>query len=378
MRRLLLLTCSVVLVDTVFFTALTPLLPHYADDLGLGKTGAGVLAAAYPAGCFIGAVPSGVVAARAGVKPTVVVGVSAVAVCILLFGIGSVAWQLDLARFLQGVASAFSWTGALAWLVAVAPPERRGSAIGLAFASAAGGALFGPVVGATASAAGIGWTFGALAVLSLGVAVWAVLTPAVRPQEYQPPRALLGAVGRGDVRLAVWFTTLPALFFGTLSVLAPLRLSALGLGAVAIGVVFLCSAAFESAGMALLGRVTDTRGTLLPLAGGLAASAIVTAVLPLPNRLLVLVPVIIAAGTAFGAFFTPGTTLLSQLSDRVGLQQGYGFALVTLAWAPGQSVGAAGSAALASATSDAVPYVLLAALCAVTLAVLWRRRAILA
>ena len=51
--------------DTLFFAALTPLLPHYANTLGLGKAGAGVLAAAFPAGALIGALPSGVVAARA-------------------------------------------------------------------------------------------------------------------------------------------------------------------------------------------------------------------------------------------------------------------------------------------------------------------------
>ena len=46
MRRLLFLTGAIIFVDTLFFAALTPLLPHYADTLGLGKTGAGVLAAA--------------------------------------------------------------------------------------------------------------------------------------------------------------------------------------------------------------------------------------------------------------------------------------------------------------------------------------------
>src|SRR5947207_1994442 len=34
MRRLLLLVGAIVFVDTMFFAALTPLLPHYADDLG--------------------------------------------------------------------------------------------------------------------------------------------------------------------------------------------------------------------------------------------------------------------------------------------------------------------------------------------------------
>ena len=53
MRRLLLLACAIVFVDTTFFAAMTPLLPHFEDKYDLTKTGAGVLAAAYPAGTFL-------------------------------------------------------------------------------------------------------------------------------------------------------------------------------------------------------------------------------------------------------------------------------------------------------------------------------------
>ena len=57
-----------------------------------------------------------------------------------------------------------------------------------------------------------------------------------------------------------------------------------------------------------------------------------------------------------------------------GLDHGYTFALVNLAWAPGQALGAAGGGALAHATRDAVPYLALSAVCGVTLAALWRLR----
>src|SRR3954452_8584919 len=147
MRRLLFLTGAIILVDTMFFAALTPLLPHYEETLGLGKTGAGVLAAAYPAGAFVGSIPSGIVAARIGVKPTVLIGMTVVAATTLLFGVLQEPWQLVAARFCQGIASAFSWTGALAWLIAAAPSERRGALIGQAFAAAVGGVLLGPVLG---------------------------------------------------------------------------------------------------------------------------------------------------------------------------------------------------------------------------------------
>ena len=54
MRRLFLLVGAVILVDTMFYAAITPLLPTYRDELGLSKTAAGVLSASYAAGTLIG------------------------------------------------------------------------------------------------------------------------------------------------------------------------------------------------------------------------------------------------------------------------------------------------------------------------------------
>src|SRR3954454_6721012 len=120
----------------MFFAEVTPLLPRYAADLHLGKGGAGVLQAAYPLGAFVGAIPSGVVAARFGAKRTVLVGLVVVAATTVAFGFAEEAWQLVTARFCQGLASAFTWTGALAWLLAGAPAPRGGAPVGFAVPAA--------------------------------------------------------------------------------------------------------------------------------------------------------------------------------------------------------------------------------------------------
>ena len=373
MRRILLLAGAIVLVDTVFFSALTPLLPHYVDRLGLSKAGAGVLAGMYPAGVLVAGVPSGWVAARFGVKRSVLVGLTLLAATTVAFGLANAEWSLDAARFAQGVSSAFSWTGSLAWLVASTPRERRGATIGSAFGAAIVGALFGPVLGAAASFVGTGPAFGAVAGLALVLVAIALATPAAAPEEPQPLSMLVGALRSRRLRLGFWFCLLPALLFGTLSVLAPLRLSTLGWGAVAIGATYLVSAAFEAVWSPVIGRISDRRGRRVPLAGGLAASAVAAALLPWPDAAWLLAAVVVGAGISFGTFWAPAMSLVTDAAEDLGLDYGYAFALVGLAWAPGQSGGAAIGGTVASLTRDAVPYLALAVLCLASLVLLVRR-----
>jgi len=367
MRRLLLLVGAIVLVDTMFFAALTPLLEHYVDELELGKAGAGVLQAMYPLGALLAGIPGGMAAARFGVKPTVLIGLSLLALTTAAFGFADSLWALLLARFLQGVSSAFSWTGALSWLVAAAPPNRRGALIGSAFGAAIAGALFGPVLGAVASFTGTAPAFTAVAGLAIVLAVAAWRTPAATPTEPQPLRMLFRALKLRRIQIPIWLCLLPALLFGNLSVLAPLRLSHLGWGAAAIGATYLVMAALEATWAPFLGRASDRYGRLPPLRAALVASAIVAFLLPWPDNPWLLALVITAAGLSFGSFWTPAMSWVTDEAEAFGLDYGYAFALVNVAWAPGQAGGSALGGAVASVTSDAVPYLALSALCLLSL-----------
>lgn len=376
MRRLFLLAGAIVLVDTMFFAALTPLLPSYREELGLSKAGAGVLAAAYPAGVLVAGLPSGFAVTRLGVKPTVVAGLALMVTATLAFGFGSSIVVLDVARFVQGLASALAWTASLSWLTSSAPAARRGELIGSALAAAIVGALLGPVVGAVAALAGTRWTFGGIALLMLGLAFWAGATPASAPQERRPARLVLGALRDARVLAAGWFVALPALLFGVLAVLAPLRLAELGLAGVAIGAAFLVAAAIEAALSPFLGRLSDRRGRLVPLRIGLTASAVVAAVIPWLGQPWLLAGAVVLAGMAYGSFWAPALAQLSDVAEARGLDHAYGFALTNIAWAPGQAIGAAGGGALAGATADALPYLVLAACCALTLVAIRPRAAV--
>src|SRR3954467_15824349 len=95
-RRLLLLASTVVLVDTSFYAAITPLLPDLTDQYGLSKAGARRLGAAYPAGTVGGGLPAGAPAARWGVKPTVLPGLALMVISSIGFAFTNSVLMLDI------------------------------------------------------------------------------------------------------------------------------------------------------------------------------------------------------------------------------------------------------------------------------------------
>ena len=82
----------------------------------------------------------------------------------------------------------------------------------------------------------------------------------------------------------------------------------------------------------------------------------------------------ILASPAIGSLWVPSMAMLSDGAEARGIDQGFAFGLINLAWATGQTSGSAGGARLGEAFGDRLPYALGAAVCLVTFAFLRRVR----
>jgi MFS family permease len=362
MRRLLILVAALVAVDTMLYAALTPLLPHFAEEFGFSKSRVGVLVAAYAAGALVGGIPGGMAAARMGGRRAVLVGLALMGLSSIGFAFASDFWTLFGARFVQGCGSGFTWAGAFAWLLAVAPRERRGELLGGAIGAAVFGALLGPVIGAAAAIAGRAPVFAALAGLAVVLAVWAARLESV-PAERASAAALVRALRNRRFVAGLMLMALPSLLLSVLSVLAPLHLSAAGWGAAAIGAVWLVGAALETVQAPIVGRMADRRGRFAPVQIALALGSVVSLGLALGLRPFVYVPLIVLASVAYGMLFTPAFALIADGAEDAGLAQGMAFGLMNAAWALGAVTGPAAGGAIASATGDWIPFLLAAGLC---------------
>lgn len=361
MRRLLALTTSLMLLELMFFTVLSPLLPGLKHDLGLSTSQAGVLVAMYAVGCAVGAIPALLIVVRLGVRMTAIVALATFATMSLLFGLAQGYDELLAARLVQGFAGAACWTAAMLWLLETAPLDRRGELLGTAFGVSEAGAIAGPAAGGVAAAVGRGPTFGAIAAICIALAFVTTRFPAPMP----PADKRLGlgaALSAPNVRKVMWITLLPAIMLAAISVLAPLQQHRLGARSGEIAATFAAAAVLGIAIQPFYGRWTDRRGPLRPLRFGLLACAPILLAIPWMQTDFGTAALVVAALILVDVLWAPVMVMLSNATAAVGLGQLVVVAVMDLTWPPGNIVGSAGGGALADLVGEKATFAVMAGL----------------
>ena len=366
-QQTVLLVQALVLFESILYSVVTPVLPHYAHTLGASKSSIGLLVAAYPAGMLPGALLGGWIATRFGVRRTTLVGLLLFSASIIAFGFGTDIVTLDALRFVQGIACGCIWSGGLTWVIAVAPRERRGELLGAVIAAAIFGTILGPVLGTAAVALGTDIVFTFLGAICVLLAVWTFRHPQPPPAETGGGAPLRALRSSPSMLLGLWLVLLEAGTLGALSTLLPLRLSHIGASGVAVGITFVLASVLSTLVAPAIGRVTDRRGAGLPLCAGLLTTAVLLLVMPLPHTVFLLAAVsVITVGGPLTAYTIPAMSVITDSAERIGIAVIVSSMLFNISWAIGETIGAPAAASLSQATSDAVPMLALAAIMVAT------------
>jgi MFS family permease len=355
--------CGLVAVGSVL-----PVLPRYVrGPLGSTDLAVGVVIGAYAITGLLLRPVAGRLADTRGRKPLVLAGAILLSLSGLLYVPKLGLAGLIAARLVLGIGEGTLYTSGSAWIVDLAPPERRGRILGLYGLAVWGGLSVGPLVGELllhASGYRAVWIFAAALPLLGALFALRVVDP-FEPLPHAEPHPLIApeAVGPG---LAVG---LASVGYAAVATFVVLLLEARGIGEGAA--VFGAFAAMIVVARLFLGHLPDRVGAArvaiaatlgeavgllliavaqsLPvaLAGGMAMGAAFSLINP--SLMLIAVGRVSAAGRGatmgtFTAFFDAGVGLGAPLAGVAAALSGYEAAFLLAA------VIAVGSAGLIAAT----------------------------
>jgi MFS family permease len=244
----------IILCGTTFLVmtgqgVVSPVLPLYAKDFGVGATMVGLTLTVFAVARLIVNVPAGMIADRYGRRILLVGGPLITSVGMIGSGQAGGIWELLVWRFVAGAGSAFYMSGAMIYLIDIAPPALRTRYVATNQWALAVGVALGPGIGGlVGDAYGLAVPFYVVGVLAIFTAVYAgVRLPETRGnavettgESVDPPMSTWAfATSRRFMLVAFASATIFMTRAGTRATLMPLHADdALGWGPAEIGVVF--------------------------------------------------------------------------------------------------------------------------------------------
>lgn len=145
-RNLLILSFTLVVV-TLGFGVVIPIIPFYMENLGASGTELGLLVASYAVMRLICAPIWGSLSDRVGRKPIMMIGIFGYGLTMVLFGLATNLWMLFVARILSGILSSATSPTTMAYIGDSTSEEDRGGGMGMLGAAVGLGTIFGPALG---------------------------------------------------------------------------------------------------------------------------------------------------------------------------------------------------------------------------------------
>lgn len=188
----------IVVVDILGMTIMYPLLPFYAEHLGAGPLGAGLLVSVYAVFQLIGGPLLGRLSDHTGRKPLLIVSQIGTLIGFVILAFATSLWMIFFSRILDGI-TAGNISLAQAYIADVTKPEERTKSfavIGIAFGL---GFLIGPAISGYLAQFGYQYPiYAAMALSATSILTTAVLLPATKPAVQSPTERRLSILGWGS------------------------------------------------------------------------------------------------------------------------------------------------------------------------------------
>ncbi|MBN4927854.1 MFS transporter [Hoyosella rhizosphaerae] len=322
MRQIRVLVAAAFVI-AIGYGLIAPVLPGYAQSFNVGITAASAIVSIFAVARLLFAPTSGQLVQKLGERPVYLLGLAIVALSTGASAAAQNYWQLMVFRGLGGIGSTMFTISAMALIIRLAPPDKRGRISSLYTSAFLLGGITGPLLGGLLGGLGLRVPF-IVYTVALVIAIVVVHTQLKFVEGGDAARAVDREVFpfreaiRDPAYRAALFTNLAhgwATFGVRVAIIPLFALAVFTTGPVLAGLAL----ATFSAGMAVTlitaGKLSDKIGRKRPTVLGLSIAGIATMVLGISDNTIVFLVLCIIAGIGTG-FFVPSQQ--AAVADLVG------------------------------------------------------------
>ncbi len=325
-RLALMFATAILFLDMLLYSVIIPLTPYYEENFKASPTLIGILFSSYSITLLIFTTYFGNLTDRIGRKKPIVIGLIGMTVSTIVFAHPINFEMLIIARGLQGMASAATWTAALALLADMFVEKERAFAMGIAMTSMSAGTLLGaPIGGFLIEFGGYATPFYTISVLLIIVMITAAIYLQDDPRTaVQVPTRVVDLLKQREV---VWILTIMVVGEGVLTMLEPIlpiymsgtfTENSFFIGLM-FGVITLTYGIMAPVSGFLINKYTPSRVVLV----GLLLLGLILPFVVIVKSTVQLVIVLLLLGASIGLAVSPTLTMLGN-TQKEGEQNSYG------------------------------------------------------
>ena len=317
------LVSAALFMDMLVYSLVIPVLPPYALRLGADTVTIGIIFGSFSISLLIFSIPFGIISDRIGRQPFMVLGMLSLAATNAIFAVSGNFYILIIARLLQGMSGAATWSAGLAMLADTYESDERALRLGAAMSFMSAGALFGPAAGGLLyDNFGYATTFIVPSVMAcaVGLAALVIKEPAVLRVQVPFKEHISPLLKAPRVFVAIALAVVAgAATYGILEPYMPVYLlSSFSATPTIIGLTFGAMSFLSIIAQPFVGKLYNAYGPNKLISAGLVCSAFVITGSVLMPSLRTTAIIFSLLGATMGFALTPMLPLLSDLYGGKG------------------------------------------------------------